>query len=274
LSVPITTTELIERYDIFLLDAYGVLVHDQGPLPGAIAFLETLRSQDKRFLILSNDASRSLREAAARYRDYGFQLSDDDVLTSGSLVGEYIEAHGLAEAPHCVIGREEARDTIAPVAGPEAERFDDAGLIIVAGTVGIDLLGELDDALSGIGRRLERGEKTHLLLPNPDLIYPKKDGGFGYTAGAIALLLEQALAIRFPDDPPSFVRLGKPHSPIFDAARSSVGRGNAVMIGDQLATDIAGAHEAGIDSVLVTTGVARTEGSLRPAPTWILDGGF
>ena len=40
----------------------------------------------------------------------------------------------------------------------------------------------------------------------------------GFTSGAIALLLETALARRYPHEPPRFVRLGKPHRPLFDEA--------------------------------------------------------
>jgi ribonucleotide monophosphatase NagD (HAD superfamily) len=49
--------------------------------------------------------------------------------------------------------------------------------------------------------------------------------------------------------------------------------GNAVMVGDQLATDILGAHNAGLDSALVTTGVTRLDAVPHdaPRPTWVLE---
>ena len=47
-----TLTELIDRYDAFFLDIYGVLVSSAGALPGAPAFLKRLRNADKHFLSL------------------------------------------------------------------------------------------------------------------------------------------------------------------------------------------------------------------------------
>jgi ribonucleotide monophosphatase NagD (HAD superfamily) len=51
--------------------------------------------------------------------------------------------------------------------------------------------------------------------------------------------------------------LGKPYSPIFEEAIRRAGTSNAVMIGDQLETDILGANTAGIDSAVVSTGINR-----------------
>ena len=53
-----------------------------------------------------------------------------------------------------------------------------------------------------------------------------------------------------------FDRLGKPHSDLYEAAMRRFGTRNAVMIGDQLETDIAGALSCGIDCALIATGVS------------------
>ena len=50
-----------------------------------------------------------------------------------------------------------------------------------------------------------------LILPNPDLIYPRGEHSFGIAAGGVALLFEAALRRRYPGrDDLAFVRLGKP----------------------------------------------------------------
>jgi len=109
-------------------------------------------------------------------------------------------------------------------------------------------------------RRLGRGERTHLVLPNPDLVFPSGPDAFGITAGAIAVTLESVMRLRDPAGDHRFVPLGKPHPPMFEAAVRrfpGLDRRRLVMIGDQLGTDILGAHRAGIDTVLVESGVAR-----------------
>ena len=56
----ITARALCERYDGFLLDAYGVLVTSTGAIDGANDFLSALRDAGKPFVILTNDASKRL----------------------------------------------------------------------------------------------------------------------------------------------------------------------------------------------------------------------
>jgi ribonucleotide monophosphatase NagD (HAD superfamily) len=93
-------------------------------------------------------------------------------------------------------------------------------------------------------------------------------------SGSLALILEAALQLRYPDRPGlRFARLGKPNSAIFTEALRRSGTRNMVMLGDQLETDIRGANDFGLDSVLVTTGVtASTIPSLldHPRPTYWL----
>jgi ribonucleotide monophosphatase NagD (HAD superfamily) len=114
---------------------------------------------------------------------------------------------------------------------------------------------------------------VHLVVPNPDLVYPAGIGAFGFAAGTLAAMFEGALALRYPDRPElRFVRLGKPHAPIYEEGLRRIGTRNACMIGDTLETDIRGANDAGIDAVLIGTGVsvpdwATTPAALRPVAT-------
>jgi ribonucleotide monophosphatase NagD (HAD superfamily) len=135
---------------------------------------------------------------------------------------------------------------------------------------GFEFLPGIELALTGVVRMVEAGRPPRLLLPNPDLVYPKGGGELGFTAGAIALLIEAALARRFPGQRLAFERLGKPEPHLFDEAARRLGSTKLVMIGDQLETDIAGAHAAGIDSALLA-GVSRWSAAAAVAPTWLLD---
>jgi ribonucleotide monophosphatase NagD (HAD superfamily) len=85
-------------------------------------------------------------------------------------------------------------------------------------------------------------------------------------------MLEAVMRERYPGMSEPIVALGKPHRPMFDAARRRLSGGRLVMIGDQLATDILGAKRNKIDSALVGTGLAQCappgSGDLRP--TWYL----
>jgi len=100
-------------------------------------------------------------------------------------------------------------------------------------------------------------------------VYPKGGGEYGFTAGAMALVIEAALARRFPDAGLVFERLGKPAPALFAEARRRLGVERVVMIGDQLETDIAGARAAGISGALLA-GVSRWDGTAAIAPDYLL----
>ncbi len=263
---------LIDRYDAFLLDAYGVLVDGSGPLPHAAAFVTALARADKTRLLVSNDASRTPQQVVARLQRFGFDLREDEILTSGMMVGPWVEARGLEGAEAIVLGPEGSQD-LAREAGLVAVAPGDlrARVVLVCDEAGYDFVPTIEATLTTLIARHHAGESTALCLPNPDVLYPKAGGAVGITAGAAACILERGLAARFPQTAPSFERLGKPHAPIFDAAKRRV-HGRPLMIGDQLETDVAGARQAGIDVALTETGVGRRpDAGAALQPTWILE---
>ena len=273
---PTSTTvgALLDRYDGLLLDAYGVLVDAQGLLPGAAALLAELARRGAPFAIVTNDASRSAATYVARFAALGVAVAPDRIVTSGSLLPGYFRDRGLGGARTCVLGtadsvayvREGGGVPIALEPGMELDALavcDDAGTPFIAG---------IELAFSAVVRAVHAGRVPALVLPNPDLIYPKGGGEYGYTAGAMALLIEAALARRFPGRTLRFDHLGKPAPHLFAEARRRLGGARVVMIGDQLETDIAGARAAGIDAALLA-GVSRwnaNEPTAGIAPTYLL----
>src|SRR6185295_8004845 len=106
----ITVDQLVERYDAFLLDAYGVLVSSAGALPGAASFLRRLERAGKPFLIVSNDASRLPATTTARYQGFGLPVSEESILTSGMLLATHFRAAGLQGAPTIVVGSPDSEE--------------------------------------------------------------------------------------------------------------------------------------------------------------------
>ena len=271
---PVTIADLLDRYDGVLLDAYGVLVDDRGVLPGTAALLAELDRRGTPFAIVTNDASRSPATYAARFAAQGIALAPGRVVTSGSLLPGYFRDRGLAGARTCVLGTPDAFAYVregggVPVAlepGMAIEALavcDDGGTPFVPG---------IELAFSAVVRAVEAGRPPALVLPNPDLIYPRGGDEYGFTAGAMALLIEVALGRRFPGRGLAFDRLGKPAPHLFTEARRRLGVDRVVMIGDQLETDIAGARAAGIDAALLA-GVSRwtpTSPASGVAPRYLL----
>jgi glycerol-1-phosphatase len=279
----ITTAELLDRYDGVLLDVYGVLLDARGPLPGAAELVAELARRAMPHAIVTNDASRSAATYAARFAAHGIAIDADRFVTSGSLLPGYFRAHGLAGARTAVLGPADSAAYVRDGGGiPVAlSRGMDIDALAVCDDAGFDFLEGCELALSAATRAVEAGRKLALILPNPDLVYPKGGGELGFTAGSIALLIEAALARRFPGHGLAFAHLGKPAPHLFveAARRLGVAADRLVMIGDQLETDIAGAQAAGVAACPYTSasagaGVSSWEharATTKVAPAWLLD---
>lgn len=256
MTAPVTLDALIARYDALLLDAYGVLVTLDGPLPGAVALIDRLNRLGKPYWLLSNTAARLPEHAAARYRSFGLALEAGRILTPGMLLAQHFREEGLVGRASLVLGPEDSRVYVERAGGQPVAPGDDFEAVVLADQAGFPLLETLDWLISSLIAKIEGGARVPLILPNPDLIYPTRRG-FGLTAGSLAVLLEAVLARRFPDRADlRFVPLGKPQPGLFEMAAQLAGSRNLVMLGDQIQTDILGAARFGIDSVLVMSGVS------------------
>lgn len=267
---------LIDRYDGFLFDAYGVLYDGKGLIePCALAWRK-LRERGKKTWILTNGSSRTLEETAAMYRRLGLALETGDIINSASLIAPYFIEKNLVGSSTAVLGTRSSAKYVEESGGIVVDplQTDDYSVVVIANQTDYPLLESLEAVLSQVVTRIEKNLPIHLILTNPDLIYPHATRRFGITAGSLALLLEAALVARLGADAPKFEKLGKPFPRIFEEAIRRAGSSKLLMVGDQLETDIRGAQTVGMDSVLVGTGMIRTEvwkpSPSDPIPTFIL----
>jgi HAD superfamily hydrolase (TIGR01459 family) len=271
----ITAEELLDRFEVLLLDAYGVLVDHDGALPGAADFIERIHREEHPYLVVSNDASRTAETSARRFTGMGVAIPPNRIINSGSLIARHFEERGLQGSRCAVLGPEDSRLLVERAGGvpvPPGQEFD---VLVVCDEDGYQLMRDPDEALSVLFHRFDAGRPVHLLLPNPDIVYPRAGDRFGFTAGAIATMFELALAARYPRrEDTRFFRLGKPNRPLFDEALRRAGTRSVVMVGDQLATDIRGAMACDIPAVLVGTGLTSLDDpALREAPpTYVMRG--
>jgi HAD superfamily hydrolase (TIGR01450 family) len=255
-SREITIEELIARYPVLLLDAYGVLVNNSGAIPGAAGLIDELNRSRKPYYLLTNDSSKLPQTAANRYQSYGLEIASDRIVTSGGLLKNYFKTHNLSDARCAVLGPDDSAQYVSDAGGRVVSPANGFDVVVIGDEAGFPFVETVDMVLTELFHKVQRREKFHLVLPNPDLIYPKADRGFGITSGSIALIIEAALQLRYPGRPDlCFKRLGKPNAEIFQEALRRSGTQNMVMVGDQLETDIRGANTFGLDSVLVGTGI-------------------
>ena len=247
--------DLLRNYPVLLLDAYGVLVTLAGPLPGACELIEVLNRRGQAYFMLTNGAARLPETAAARYQAFGLAIPPERIITSGSLLTPYFVEQGLVGRRCRVLGPADSRRYVELAGGEVVDLKADFEVLVVCDQAGFPFLETVDATLSALIDKIESGRPAAMVLPNPDLIFPT-GRGFGVTSGGIALLIEAALALRYPERLDlRFARLGKPHAAIFEEAERRAGCRDMVMIGDQLETDIRGATDFGIDSALILGGV-------------------
>jgi HAD superfamily hydrolase (TIGR01450 family) len=265
---------LVARYEALLLDALGVLVAEGAALPGAPELVTRLNATGKPYLVVTNDASKLPEAASARFRTLGLDIGPERILSSGMLLAPHFAAHDLAGSRVAVLGPPGSVRYVELAGGVPVAWDDCFDALVIGDESGFPFLEGVDAALSSLFRILDSGGGVHLVVPNPDLVYPRAGGDFGIAAGSMALMFEAALALRYPERADlAFVRLGKPYPAIFEEALARLGTRNALMIGDQLETDVRGALACGIDAALVAGGVSRYDPAAVPAdrqPTWLL----
>ena len=268
-----TMQELIARYPVILFDSFGVLASSNAVLPGAVELIANLNAIGKTYFVLTNDASALPESRSENYAKLALNIKPEQIITSGSLLSRYFADEHLQGLRCVILGPEDSVRYVQIAGGEVVPIGADFDAVVIGDQSGFPFLETMDQVMTDLFRKTDNGENVRLILPNPDLIYPDGDG-FGFASASIAMLLESALKLRYPErDDLHFIRLGKPHEAIFAEALRRSGTRDMVMIGDQLETDIKGANDFGLDSVLVGTGIAALDLSWAPEsmrPTYTL----
>ncbi len=220
-----------------ILDMDGVLFRGNTPIDGAAEAVHDLQSNGIKVVCVTNNARRSSEDYAQKLGGFGIELDPSNIFTSGMAVAHYLTTQSDRPKTHTV-GSDALRDTLLAAGATES---DDPEFVIA----GIDLDLKISDLTPAI-RHLANG--AVLIASNADAVIPTADGPEP-EAGPIAAFLESASGQKA-------IMLGKPQTEIFDIALERLGltSDEVIMIGDTPETDIAGAHNAGLRSILVESG--------------------
>jgi len=251
----VSVDEILDKYDGFLLDAYGVLVDSERTLPGAGEFLNTLRRRNKPFRVISNDGSTTPEAKVLKWMRRGLEVEAEQLLTPWSVLASEFAPVSLAGKRCHVLGTELSVEMLRRAGGQVTDSPEELDVFILADEMTPNFMEACDKALSLFVHAGELGRDPKLLLVNPDLVYPTSRG-YGLTSGAIAKMFESGLQ-RITGESLAFQSVGKPGPGLFQLGLSELGlpRERVLMLGDQWDTDILGADRAGVPSALVTTGI-------------------
>jgi HAD superfamily hydrolase (TIGR01459 family) len=241
---------LVEMFDVFLVDQFGVLHNGRVPYPGAHDALELLRRSGKRIVLVSNSAKRAAPNKE-RMRKLGFHDDlYDAFITSGEAAFRMMQG-GLLGLPSGrkthVLAMDQDRSFMAGTGLVEADDPDDADLLIIAGSEAPRL------TLQDYRNRLLPMAKAHIpaLCLNPDKLM-LTGGSMVFAPGAIAdLYIELGGEVRW---------IGKPYRDIYDIALQAIGvkPGDRVIgCGDSIEHDVAGAKSVGASALLTLGGILK-----------------
>ncbi|MDN4175781.1 HAD-IIA family hydrolase [Nocardioides sp. SOB77] len=233
-------TGLVEAYDLAMLDLDGVVYVGGEAVPGAPGHLEQARDRGLRLAFITNNASRTPATVAEHLTSLGVAAGADDVVTSAQAAARVLADRLPAGAPVVLLGAAGLEEAVRS-AGLTPVGVEDEAEALVTG-YGPDVLWR-DIMRAAVRVR----DGLWWVASNTDLSIPTPYG----TAPGHGVLVETVQ--RFTGVTP--VVAGKPQRPLLDETVRRVGGARPLMVGDRLDTDIAGAHEAGIDSLLVLTGV-------------------
>ena len=241
---------LAERYDLFLLDQFGVLHDGQQPYPGAVEALSALKRAGKTVALISNSGKRA-EPNERRLLKLGFEAGSwDHFVSSGEVAWrifkDMADSGALRAGTKCLlISRDGDRSAVEGLPLVLTERGEDAELVLIAASEGDRY--DLDHYRELLGPAAAR--KVPCFCTNPDRIMLTAVGPrFG--AGEIADLYEQLGG--------SVTRIGKPYPAIYEAALALAGnpyRHDVVCVGDSVEHDIAGGAGAGVATALVRSGI-------------------
>jgi HAD superfamily hydrolase (TIGR01450 family) len=228
---------LLGGVEALLLDLDGVLYLSGEPLPQAAEFMAYLRASGRRFMAVTNNARATPACYEGKLAGMGIELPAERILTAGTALAEYLRREEPRPAVH-VVGSAVLRRTLRDAGIEESER-PDCVIVGIDPAVTVEQLGRaVRHILAG----------ARVLATNADRLIPTRDG-YEPECGAVAAFIEYAT------QRPITV-IGKPNPFIFRLALERLGAdpARALMVGDTLDTDIAGAKAAGLRSVLLETG--------------------
>ncbi len=233
---------LVERYDLAMFDLDGVVYVGGDAVPGAAEHLAAVRSSGVHVAFVTNNASRSPAAVAQQLCDLGVEAGPADVVTSAQAAAHVLAARLHPDARVAVLGADGLREAVRE-AGLVPAGVDDAEAEAVVTGFGPDVVWH---EVMRAAVRIRDG--LPWVASNTDMTFPS---AMGLAPGHGALV---ELLARFTGVEPTVA--GKPRRPLLDETVRRVGGERPLMVGDRLDTDIEGAYVAGVDSLLVLTGVA------------------
>jgi NagD protein len=221
------------------MDMDGVLVREQSAIPGANEFLTRLRELGMPFLVLTNNSIYTPRDLAARLARSGLDVPESSIWTSALATAQFLDDQRPGGSAF-VIGESGLTTALHDHGYTMSESDPD---YVVLGETRTYSFERITQAI----RLIAAGSR--FIATNPDNVGPTPHGPLPAT-GSVAALISRATGV----DP---YYVGKPNPLMMRSALNAIEAHSesTAMIGDRMDTDVVAGLEAGLETILVLTGV-------------------
>ena len=240
-------SEVYEKYDSVICDIWGVIHNGHKLFRSSVDCLYKLKNMGYPIILVSN-APRPGEEIKLMLKNMGLEKNCyDKIITSGDLTQKILNDGSLGH--NCYhIGPDRDLKIFEGV-GVKRVSFDKSDFIFITGLFN----DEEEDENTYLPLLKESKERRlKLLCANPD-IWVQRGNDLIPCAGAISKKYESIGG--------EVINIGKPFKPIFDEAIKNIevlGKGkcaSTIVIGDGIDTDIKGANDYKLDSLLTLGGL-------------------
>ncbi len=246
---------LIDQYEIILFDSYGVIKNYDGIIEGAEKTLDYIHEHQKKYRVLTNDASSPPERLSDKFVRNGIHILPHRIITSGMMARNFLETKTI-NGKILYLGTEHSSEYImsaqkekVSVSELQPEQADEIGCVVFLDDEGYNWQKDINKVVN-----LLRNNSIPVIIANSDLLYPVSKNDVSIATGAIATLVETVLGRKF-------IRFGKPDVQMyiytFEELKKDIPdlkKQDILMVGDTLHTDILGGIKFGIDTALVFSG--------------------
>ena len=246
--------EILDQFDLIMLDSYGVLCRGPVAIEGAVDAIAMMRERHKSFCVVSNDTMTNQSVAAEKYGKRGFDFSNQEVVTSLDMTEQWLKT----------INTPEKWAVIAPFPHPSDEllqgmvRLNETNGVIpeqvenILFMVGTGWTSEMQDNLVHSGQ----GRQFNMVVGNPDMGAPYMIDGKIHIGATPGYFIDNFVERTGQQGQPTLY--GKPGSTIFQTVANRYGitdPSKVLMVGDTLYTDILGGNAMGFKTLLLECGI-------------------
>lgn len=247
----------MKNYKGYLIDLDGTMYRGSEQIAEASDFIKRLNRKGIPYLFVTNNSSRTPAQVATKLQEFNIPATEQQVFTTSQATANYIyeENH---QATVYIIGEEGLRTAL------KEKGFQESGEAADYVVMGIDR--ELTYEKLATACLAVRNGAT-FISTNADIAIPTERGlvpGNGSITSVVAVSTQTT---------PIFI--GKPESIIMEQALKVLGteKTETLMVGDNYDTDILAGINAGMDTLLVHTGVTTIEhlGRYEVQPTYAVN---